>query len=646
MADLETRIREQLGRVSVPAGDLDRVVGRSRVRRLRRWAGVSMLTAIAAAGITLPLWLLLPRGVPPSLSGDEGGDVRLSAVAPPGWETRTVSWEYGNALQAANTALGDTVAEPSVDDVTLSDARAQLGPDEVAVVALDTTQQIIPDDVDVGEARAWRWADFPPVEAPPALEVGDFSTDASQEGQAVEPDHAFARIQFRLEGMAIDLWVNFGTSPPPPQLLAEVNSLLSSFDVVPAEAPPAPSGDTRRFADGDDGVAVTIPSGWTYHEDPSGPDDPKTLFAFGSWPFEEGGDCAPTAAQAALPPAGALVWVMEYLGQPDLAVDIGPRPGSFRFDEETLATYECSLVPSYMFRFRGPSGRAFQAHIALGPAVTDETRRLVQFAVRSIEILTPHPDGCPEGGPWSHPACPEQAWVREVVDRAGYEVVGDTGSALIIDAGGIEFSMHTTSVADDPVNQSFEERIWEREGYRLHGTADEIPSYTDGIRDIWTVHGLHVWITSAEPEPDPVPLDILEALVRISVFVRFESGFQPECGSVSLAGEEYGAEFTPVAGAPGSVVTVAGTTLRGEDGRYTPADRVEVWWNERWPVEGLPAPLGERMRLAVQDISGRCHFAVRFLVPDVAPGRYPLVVHAYHPGEYGAIGWTAFDVAG
>jgi hypothetical protein len=359
-----------------------------------------------------------------------------------------------------------------------------------------------------------------PTEAAPStdlpLSLDDADVRRTWEGQVADnvPEYLFWRT---VDGWQLEVRVFFGALDPAADVLATAQAQLERLRLP--QVPPAPAGDTTRHADIDDGVAVTIPSSWTYHEDPSGPDDPKTLLAFGSWPFEEGGDCAPTAAQAQLPADGALVWVMEYLGQPDLVADIGPRPGSFRFDEETFAMYECSLVPSYMFRFRGPAGRAFQAHVALGPAITDEMRRRVQLAVGSIEITAPVPETCPVGfGPWADPDCPEQAWVRAVAEAAGHEVTGETGSALEVDAAGHRIHLWAFVPEGD---RPFSDVIAE-ERYEPYTTVDGTDVFSDGVRIAWQADGLWVWLSSATPDPLP-PRDVIEGLVGASLEVDYDA---------------------------------------------------------------------------------------------------------------------------
>jgi hypothetical protein len=93
---------------------------------------------------------------------------------------------------------------------------------------------------------------------------------------------------------------------------------------------------------------------------------------------------------------------------------------------------------------------------------------------------------------------------------------------------------------------------------------------------------------------------------------------------------------------------VYGTTFRGEDGRYSPAYKIEVWWNARWPLKGAderPVERGSPVRLlaTVKDTE-RCHFRAEFTVPDVSPGVYAIRTFVYWNGGYGLFGRDRFTV--
>jgi hypothetical protein len=177
-------------------------------------------------------------------------------------------------------------------------------------------------------------------------------------------------------------------------------------DVGPSQSvSPSPSAPGYvRHVDRDDGLSIQIPAFWTFHQDPSGPAQPRTVFAVGSYPFSTGGECAPVAAQKELPGDGALFWVIEWR---DATFDIPVRPPSFELDESTHGFYECSVASSYLIRFED-QGRYFQVHVALGEEAPDSVASEVLRALESLEVTAPVPEGCPpEVAPTGDPDCPE-----------------------------------------------------------------------------------------------------------------------------------------------------------------------------------------------------------------------------------------------
>lgn len=275
-----------------------------------------------------------------------------------------------------------------------------------------------------------------------------------------------------------------------------------------------------RHADRDDGLSIQIPATWTFHEDPSGPAEPRTVIAVGSWPFPTGGDCAPTAAHGELPPGGTFFWLIEY--RDPQGNEFPQRPDSFRLDGETLATYECSTVPSYLIRFHD-AGRSFQVHISFGPEASDSAEQEVLRALGSLDVTAPVPEECPpEIASSGDPDCPEHAWLRAIVEEAGYEVTGNTGSALVGEARGVEFGIHVTQAdrTDQyvvPPERGYDERV-----YRPHITIDGAPTvYTDGIRLVWTAQGFHVWV--GEGLDGPIAPEDVEALLRASLRVDYDA---------------------------------------------------------------------------------------------------------------------------
>lgn len=107
----------------------------------------------------------------------------------------------------------------------------------------------------------------------------------------------------------------------------------------------------------------------------------------------------------------------------------------------------------------------------------------------------------------------------------------------------------------------------------------------------------------------------------------------PDCGVIELTSEAYDTDIDPDRGPPGTTVSLFGTTLRGEDGRWAPADRLEAWWNTEVPASevpgGKPVKEGPVLKLVQVDDIERCEFEAELTVPDVGPGTYVISVFVW-----------------
>jgi hypothetical protein len=137
-------------------------------------------------------------------------------------------------------------------------------------------------------------------------------------------------------------------------------------------------------------ISVAVPAGWHLRRPPiTALGAPVERFLVTSGPAPRGGNCSPEAAERALPPHGALLFLFEYTGR-DAARRAGfpPKPAHARLPRRDLATYECWRVPSYALRFRA-AGRAFQLHVAFGPRAGARRRAQVLRTIDSLWI-SPH----------------------------------------------------------------------------------------------------------------------------------------------------------------------------------------------------------------------------------------------------------------
>jgi hypothetical protein len=93
---------------------------------------------------------------------------------------------------------------------------------------------------------------------------------------------------------------------------------------------------------------------------------------------------------------------------------------------------------------------------------------------------------------------------------------------------------------------------------------------------------------------------------------------------------------TPASAPAGSIVTIYGNTpLFAKSGHYIgPSGTIGFWWNMP-PKDWVHAYFGRTpattnggssvLHLGEADVEGLCTYRVRFEVPAVPPGRYPVV---------------------
>jgi hypothetical protein len=96
------------------------------------------------------------------------------------------------------------------------------------------------------------------------------------------------------------------------------------------------------------------------------------------------------------------------------------------------------------------------------------------------------------------------------VKKAGHELDGDTGAAIVGRAHGVAYYFWAFSPEHWPTSDFAAD-----EGYRLTRRVDRIDVHADGIRLTWQVHGLHVWL-----EADKISERMIDEIVRASAVVR------------------------------------------------------------------------------------------------------------------------------
>jgi hypothetical protein len=102
-------------------------------------------------------------------------------------------------------------------------------------------------------------------------------------------------------------------------------------------------------------------------------------------------------------------------------------------------------------------------------------------------------------GPWT--ACPRAGWVREVAERAGYRVMGETGSALVAQGKGRSFYIWAT---DQAAGQDLNEGPTARRGPL--GEVEGVSVYGDErLWRWWTANGFVLWFQAGPYRTSQIP---------------------------------------------------------------------------------------------------------------------------------------------
>jgi hypothetical protein len=216
-----------------------------------------------------------------------------------------------------------------------------------------------------------------------------------------------------------------------------------------ASSSPPPAGWVRQSASG---VSIDIPATWRFNRSPVSV-QPTYLFAAGTGPVPSGGSCGPTAALRALPAKGALFALIEY-GSVDEPYTFPPRP--HRLDLGPLGgPAECWGVKDHLVLFED-GGRYFQFQAVLGPRAPASLRAEVRRSLDTLHVVplpaSQQPEAQCRAGQWT--ACPQAAWVYEVISRAGVFHLGHQGNRAILGlAGKRSFALQTTSRRPQSLNQ-------------------------------------------------------------------------------------------------------------------------------------------------------------------------------------------------
>lgn len=160
---------------------------------------------------------------------------------------------------------------------------------------------------------------------------------------------------------------------------------------------------------------------------------------------------------------------------------------------------------------RAPLMAAGVVTLVLTACAVGDSREASDSGQPTTGLAKPGVRGCPDErwpGPWT--ACAEAAWVRDVARSAGFRVVEETGSALVVANADARFYVWTTGheVGD----------VLRIEPYlELDTVADKKVYGDERLWRLWGAQGFVFWVKAGPTEDDRVPSPReLEPLIRAS----------------------------------------------------------------------------------------------------------------------------------
>lgn len=163
-------------------------------------------------------------------------------------------------------------------------------------------------------------------------------------------------------------------------LVSAIAGALVAYGSGGAGKPARPAHARSGFRSAGSGISVRVPHGWRLYRPPiTLTTYPYDRLLLTSYPATRGGQCGPTKAERALPPDGALIYLIEYAaaptGIPDEPPGMGftPQSRGIVIPRGHPRNYECSAAPSYIVRFN-TAGRLMQATLAFGSHATASRR--------------------------------------------------------------------------------------------------------------------------------------------------------------------------------------------------------------------------------------------------------------------------------
>jgi len=436
----------------------------------------------------------------PSADAHVAGSAGITVSIPPGWHAATP--DDGNVVDPA-TRLVVASSPITAKDSDCPIAAYAFDAKAVALVVVERNarQAALPERPSEFSTRELA------VQPPPAIECFDGPGGS---------------VQFTESGRSLGAYLLVGRDAPA-DAVDQARAVLGRMQVLRERS-------DRQLAR--NGVSVTVPPGWDgrmLYRDASGSLGVIYQVANFELPANEGFE-PPTE----LPPGQEDA--IKAMKDGDALIMIAADAATGRPAPTPITFADLKPVPAA----RAPRGhrlaansfcfgdRCLEIQVDFGGNASADLDRPVSDVLASVSVDTggaqsqaTAPDagtrGCPRPnwpGPWTK--CAEARWVGRVVDRAGYQVVGETGSALIAEGSGAEFYIWTTQVRRplaDAADGGHWRHLGSSGGRAIYGDED--------LSRLWQAQGFTFWLRAGPYATSRLPtLNELGPLVEASATIE------------------------------------------------------------------------------------------------------------------------------
>jgi hypothetical protein len=277
--------------------------------------------------------------------------------------------------------------------------------------------------------------------------------------------------------------------------IALLAPLVALLDIGGTDHRVPSAGETTTVSSG--GVSIDVPAGWegSFFDVPG---FSEGVLIISNRQLPSAVSDAATEVRMPLDSGDALVWMVEYSALCPPCDEFVPADAPPPLTTEALTGYDVTsdVLPriepisdhsSSRFLFT-TEGRFFDLRIEFGSRQpTEEALAALNRILSSIRVAAPSGLGsvpaCSDPGGFLNSSCPDYEWLGSVLRAGGFEVVGDTGTALTASNGALDMNAWIAETMTTPGDYP----LWgEVQGTRVAMLSEDIIFWNaEGGRQVW-----------------------------------------------------------------------------------------------------------------------------------------------------------------